>query len=67
MGADRSMTSRVYSTWNPNARGEGLALTQGNVVVTTLADSLTNARKVLGTLPKGSAPAFYETVPWSVP
>lgn len=61
------MTARVYSTWNPNALGDGIALTQGNIVVTTAADSLSNARKVLATLPKGSAPGFYETVFWSTP
>lgn len=61
------MTSRVFSTWNPNALGDGLVLAQGNIVVTTAADSLSNARKVLGTLPKGSAPGFYETVFWSTP
>lgn len=61
------MTARVYSTWNPNALGAGLLLDQGNLVVTTGADSLSNARKVLGTLPKGSSPGFYETVAWSIP
>lgn len=61
------MTARVYSTWNPNALGEGLLLEQGNLVVTTGADNLSNDRKVLGTLPKGTAPGFYETVFWSTP
>lgn len=61
------MTARVFSTWNPNALGHGLALEQGNLVITTLENSLSNARKVLGTLPKGASPGFYETVFWSVP
>lgn len=64
------MTARVYSTWNPNACGTtqgDLLLQQGNLVVTTGRDSLSNARKVLATLPKGSAPGFYETVVWSTP
>lgn len=61
------MTSRVYSTWNPNALGEGLLLSQGNRVITTGADNLSNSRKVLGTLPKRTARGFYETVFWSTP
>src|SRR6185295_9973599 len=61
------MTARVYSTWNPNALGDGLALAQGNLVITTIANALPNDRKVLATLPKGSSPGFYETVFWSVP
>lgn len=61
------MTARVFSTWNPHAVGDGLGLQQGNVVITTLVSGLSNARKVLGTLPKGLAPAFYETVFYSVP
>ena len=61
------MTARVYSTWNPNALGDGLVLDQGNLVVTTGQDSLSNARKVLATLPKSSASGFYETVFWSTP
>ncbi len=64
------MTARVYSTWNPNACGatqNDLILDQGNLVVTTGQDSLSNARKVLATLPKSSASGFYETVFWSTP
>lgn len=61
------MTAKVFSTWNPNALGAGLMLAQGNLVVTTSLDSLSTARKVLGTLPKGTAAGFYETVFWSIP
>jgi hypothetical protein len=61
------MTARVFSTWNPNAVGEGLLLDQGGLVITTGVSALSNARKVIGTLPKGSSPGFYETVFWSVP
>lgn len=61
------MTSRVLSTWNPNALGDGLVLDQGNLVVTTGADALDNSRKVLGTLPKASSVAFFESVFWSTP
>lgn len=61
------MTSRVYSTWNPRAIGDGLALDQGNLVVTTIADNLDTSRKVLGTLPKHSALGFFETEFYSLP
>lgn len=61
------MSARTYAFWNSNALGEGLALLQGGVMVTTLQDNLSNSRKVLGTLPKGASEGFYETVFWSVP
>lgn len=61
------MSARTYATWNQNAFGEGLALLQGGVMISTLQDNLSNSRKVLGTLPKGSSEGFYETVFWSVP
>lgn len=59
------MTSRVYSTWNPNAVGDGLVLTQGNLVVTTEFGSLDNSRKVLATLPKASSSGYFQTKFWS--
>lgn len=61
------MTARVYSAWNPNAVGAGLALDQGNRVITTLENALDNSRKVLGELPKANAPAYYQTELWSTP
>ena len=61
------MTARTYSTWNPNALGTGLLLDQGNLVVTTGADSLSNSRKVLATLPKATSSGYSETEFWSTP
>jgi hypothetical protein len=61
------MTSRVYSTWNPNACYTGLVLDQGNLQVTTGSDALSNSRKVLGTLPKSGSVGQFETVFYSVP
>jgi hypothetical protein len=61
------MTARTYSTWNPNALGTGLLLDQGNLVVTTGANALSNSRKVLGTLPKGGSSGYFETQFWSTP
>jgi hypothetical protein len=61
------MTSRVYSTLNPNALGAGLVLDQGNLLLTTGADALSNARKVLGTLPKSGSVGQFESIFWSVP
>lgn len=61
------MTARTYSTWNPRALGASLLLDQGNLVVTTGANALSNSRKVLGTLPKGSSAGYFETQFWSTP
>lgn len=48
------MTTKLFSTLNPNALGPGLALSQGNLVVTTTQSNLNANRKVLGTLPNGT-------------
>jgi hypothetical protein len=61
------MPSRTYCTWDPNAIGDGLLLDDGNLVVTTGANALSNARKVMGTLFKGVGRFNSEHEFWSVP
>lgn len=54
------MSTRIFSTLNPNACGPGLVLSQGNLVVTTAQNNLDANRKVLGTLPQGTGDYVFE-------
>lgn len=54
------MTSRTYSTLDPNRIGDGLSLSMGNLIVSTSADDLDNHRKALGTVPRGTGTAYFE-------
>lgn len=54
------MTTQIFATLNQNALGPGLVLDQGGLVVTTNAAALSNARKALGTLPKGVGESLFE-------
>lgn len=59
------MTTRIRSTLNQNALGPGLVLSQGGLVVTTTQDALSDARKVLGTIPRAIGDSGFECQFWS--
>jgi hypothetical protein len=61
------MSSRILSTWDPNALGDGLSLELGNLVVATAQNALSNSRKVIGTLFKATGTGYTENEFWSVP
>jgi hypothetical protein len=54
------VSSRTFATLDPNRIGDGLALEMGNLIVKTNADQLSNARKCLGTVPRGTGDAYFE-------
>ena len=54
------MSSRTFATFDPNRIGDGLALEMGNLILRTNADQLSNQRKCLGTVPRGSGDAYFE-------
>lgn len=61
------MGTPFFASWNPNACDDQLVLLESNTIVTTNANGLTNARKVLGTLPIGAGLVSSEHEFWSVP
>jgi hypothetical protein len=61
------MPAQTFGTWDQNALGAGLVLQMGGLVIVTGDSNLTNARKALGTLPKGSGTGYFENEFYSVP
>lgn len=61
------MSTETYAQWNPNACDASLVLSGGNTIVTTGADALSSARKVLSTLPRGVGDGISEHEFYTVP
>lgn len=59
------MATQIFSRLELNRVDPSLLIGQGGYTLTTLADSLSNARKAMGSLPKGVGVGYLEVEIWS--